>query len=326
LIASKLSNFRKDVKTIIDDLVAITLPHETKQQEEVKRFEEIKEKARLENERIENLRIKTIKDKIDAIETECLEVIQKMTYTNYLSDSDKIAKIYGVEFDFEEYDILLVETRKRIEVALQNKINDLSEKEKTRLENEKLSKEKAEADAKLKAIEEQQAKEKAEREEKEKEEKNKVFEVCKKRLAEVGYLYNGGAYFYYKHETNNSNTSDLSIHVELVENADVLDFETILSDAKKSVKDFIDLKAKEEAKKVQSEANIKAEKLAKDKENKARIKRLAPDKKIITDGLEVYFADLDLFTENKETKDFIESANKSIQSLKIQLLTELENL
>ena len=43
LVASKLSTFRKDVKTETDNLIAITLPFEEKQQIEVKRYEEIKE-------------------------------------------------------------------------------------------------------------------------------------------------------------------------------------------------------------------------------------------------------------------------------------------
>lgn len=325
LIASKLSNFRKDVKTIIDDLVAITLPHEVKQQEEVKRFEEIKENERIEKERVEELRIKTIKDKIDAIETECLEVIQKMTFVNILADSDKIAKIYGVDFDFEEYDILLIEVQKRISFALENKIQDLTEKENTRVENKKLQKEKDLADAKLKAIEEQQDKEKKERYAKELEQKNQQFEVRKNRLYEIGLVLSVMDVFVYPDsgaELNNFTNYEK----ETIFNCDVIDFENYLNDAKNSIQEAIELRAKQQSEKEVSDKLEKEKQAKSDKENKARIKRLAPDKKIISESLEVYFADLDLFTENQETKDFIESANKSIQSLKIQLLTELENL
>jgi len=122
-----------------------------------------------------------------------------MTFQNIIIDCDKIAKIFNSDFDFEEYDILLSEVEKRLEVASQNKIEDLTEKEKTRVENERLQKEKAEADAKLKAIEDQQSKEKEEREEKEKIEKDKVFEIRKNRLAEIGiFLFVGNFTFLIK--------------------------------------------------------------------------------------------------------------------------------
>jgi hypothetical protein len=53
---------------------------------------------------------------------------------------------------------------------------------------------------------------------------------------------------------------------------------------------------------------------------------LANDKKIISESFEVYFADLHLETENKETKDFIERANFKIAMVKSELLTELNEL
>lgn len=327
VIASKLSNFRKDVKTIIDGLVSITLEHETKQQAEVKRFEEIKEKERLERERLDELRIKTIKDKISELETSSYEIINNWGVDVLKYAENSVFSGMDTDFDFEEYYILFDQAKERVKKVCEDKIKSITEKENQRIETEKLLKEKAESDAKLKEIEEQQAKEKVEREEKEKVEKDKVFEVRKNRLAEIGIIAVSNENALSKLDFKFSDADNFfQKSAELIFDADLIEFENILTDAKNSIQEAKDKaekakKYKEAAEKLEAENKIKVE-----KENKARIKRLAPDKKIISESLQVYFTDLDLFTENQETKDFIESTNKSIQSLKIQLLTELENL
>lgn len=322
LIASKLSNFRKDVKTIIDGLVAITLEHENKQQDEVKRFEQIKENERLEREKKEQDRIDGIKSTISELETEGLTIIQKSNFENLKENKSLLDKLVNIDFDFEEFEILFDQVRQRLQNQFDSKCAEIQEKESQRLENERLQKEKAESDAKLKAIEDQQAKEKAEREEKEKAEKEKVFEVRKNRLEEIGFRFNIELQkFFY-----DDKLITISKLKSTIFDADVIDFENLLTDAKNAIQEAVVREAKQQMEKEAAEKLEKENKAKAEKENKARIKRLAPDKKIISESLQVYFADLDLFTENEETKDFIESANKSIQSLKIQLLTELENL
>jgi hypothetical protein len=62
------------------------------------------------------------------------------------------------------------------------------------------------------------------------------------------------------------------------------------------------------------------------KENADRVKRLANDKKIISESLEKYFAELHFETKNEETKDFIKKANVEIQNLKSVLIINLNNL
>ncbi len=94
-------------------------------------------------------------------------------------------------------------------------------------------------------------------------------------------------------------------------NASEEEFDNILLEAKQAVADY--KSSKEDAEHLK-------------KENKARVKRLVGDKKIISESLEVYFADLHLSTENKESLDFIITANTKIQALKNELLTELEKL
>jgi len=317
-IASKLSNFRKQVSSVTKELIDIALPHEEKQQEEVKRYEQIKENERLEKERLENERIEKIKFKISELETKSYEIINSWDVDVLQNAHNSVFAGMDTDFDFEEFDILYQQAKLRVQEYCENKINSLQEKENQRIENERLRKEKEEADAKLKAIEEQQEKERAEREAKEREEKEKIFEVRKNRLFELGYEF-GDVGFVYKE-------FDLFLSSKTVFECDILEFENIFTNAKKAIQEARENYEKEQAEKESREkAEIEAKKKA-DKENKERQKRLSLDKKIISESLEVYFADLHFATENKETKYFIENANIKIQSLKTELLTELENL
>jgi hypothetical protein len=153
-----------------------------------------------------------------------------------------------------------------------------------------------------------------------KRQKDEQFEVRKNRLAEIGFVFGENV------GMNHNEFVDIFINTEMVYNASITEFEQILSDAKKSI---ADVKAKKEAnEKAQQEAEKRAaaEQKKAEAENKARIKRLANDKKIISESFEVYFADLHLETENKETKDFIERANFKIAMVKSELLTELNEL
>lgn len=322
LIASKLTSFRKEVKSVTDELISITLPHEEKQQEEVKRFEQIKENERLERERLENERIEKIKSTISDFESCCYALISQMTFQNAKETKETLDKHFSIDYDAQEFDILYQQAKNRVQSQFDLKHSEVIEKENQRVENERLAREKAEADAKLKAIEEQQEKERAEREEKEREEKVKVFEIRKNRLAEIGIILNSLGFFVFP----DSKIFVVNYSIENIFDADVIDFENILTKAKKAIQD-----AKEETERLakQKEEDERLSKLDAEnlkKENKARVKRLAKDKKIISQSLEVYFADLHFATENQETKDFIENANTRIQSLKNELLTDLKNL
>lgn len=322
LIASKLSNFRKDVKTIIDELVSITLPHETKQQEEVKRFEEIKENERLEREKKEKERIDLIKQTISELETEGLTIIQKSNIDNVNENKSLLDKLVNIDFDFEEFDILFDQVKQRLQSQFDTKCGDIQEKENQRIANEKLLKEKAESDAKLKAIEKQQAKEKKERDQKELDEKSIIFQVRKNRIAEIGGVFNEENNLFY----NQSN--DFVYNAKIVFDADALEFENLLTDAKNSIQEAKNKaekvkKDKEDADKLEKENKAKA-----DKENKARIKRLAQDKaiykQILIDKLSVF--PIVFESEQKEVTEFSIDASNRVTDLYNQLLTELENL
>jgi hypothetical protein len=141
LIAKKLTDFRKEVKSETETLIAITLPFEEKQQTEVKRYEAIKEAEKEEKARLEQERIDAIKNRIDDFETKSYEFIATMTISNVEEIGDKINSIANEEFDYEEYDILFENTKARVQIQFDAKFVDVQEKEDQRLANEKLEKE-----------------------------------------------------------------------------------------------------------------------------------------------------------------------------------------
>ena len=92
LIASKIKKFREAVAAVSGDLIAITKPHEEKQQTEVRRYEAIKEAERAEKERIEAERIEGIKSSLRALNTEAMSKIESLQF----------AGIDALRKDFEE--------------------------------------------------------------------------------------------------------------------------------------------------------------------------------------------------------------------------------
>lgn len=327
LIASKLANFRKQVGNVTKELIEITLPHEEKQQEEVKRYEQVKEDERLEKERLEQERIEKIKNKIDELETNSYNLINSWG-EEVLKDADN-SKFAGMDtdFDFEEYDSLFELAKSRVEEYAENRIKLIQEKKNQRLENERLAREKAEADAKLEAIQKQQEKERLEREQKEREEKEKVFEIRLKRFSDAGFdLGDGFEMFSYP---------NFKVTKNEIYNADLIEFENLLSDSINAKKEFENQKIKEQSEKEAREkaeaeelkAKKEAEKKA-EKENKERIKRLAKDKaiykKVLNDTLGRFPIVFD--ADQVEIREFSELASNRVEELKNQLLTELENL
>jgi hypothetical protein len=153
-----------------------------------------------------------------------------------------------------------------------------------------------------------------------KRQKDEQFEVRKNRLFEIGFVFGENV------GMNHNEFVDIFINTETVYNASITEFEQILVDAKKSIADAKAQKEANEKAQQEAEKRAAAEQKKAEAENKARIKRLANDKKIISESFEVYFADLHLETENKETKDFIERANFKIAMVKSELLTELNEL
>lgn len=323
IIASKFTELRKKVKNITDELISITVPYEEKQQKEVKRWESKKEEEKAEKERLEQERIEKIKKKISDFEYYAIDQINKWD-VSVLTDPETANEfLEDLDYDFEEFDVLYQQAKTRVKEFAKSKFDSIQQKENQRIENERLRKEKEEADAKLKAIQDQQEKEHIERVEKELEEKAKVFEVRKNRLAEIGLKYSHEHDTYYV-----GNNSEFILIVEDIFNADVIEFENILTDAKKAIEEAEEKHKKEQQEKADREkAEIEAKKKA-DAENKARVKRLSKDKaiykKVLNDTLGRFPIVFD--ADQVEVREFSESAAVRVEELKNQLLTELENL
>ncbi|ASD51627.1 hypothetical protein [Flavobacterium phage V157] len=318
LIASKLTNFRKQVGNVTKELIEITLPHEEKQQEEVKRYEQAKENERLEKERLENERIEKIKNKISDFESYAIDQINKWG-VSVLTDPEIANEfVEDLDYDFEEFDILYQQAKTRVREFAKSKFNSIQEKENQRLENERLAREKAEADAKLEAIQKQQEKERAEREEKERKEKDNQFKIRINRLQELDVNFD------FKHPT----FSFYGYSLREIYDADLIEFENLLSDSINAKKEFENQKIKEQAEKeAREKAKAEAKKKA-EKESKERVKRLAKDKTIyktvLNDTLGRFPIVFD--ADQVEIREFSELASNRVEELKNQLLTELENL
>lgn len=151
LIASKLKEFRTKVSNVSQELIEITLPHETKQQEEVKKYEEEKERIKAEKEEKERQRIIKIRQKIDEFEGEVNKMTDQMTFEKIdvtINGAEHFLAECKSDFNFEEFQELFVEAGSRAMRGLNEKVKVLQEKEKQRLENERLAKEAEEANKK----------------------------------------------------------------------------------------------------------------------------------------------------------------------------------
>jgi hypothetical protein len=376
LIVSKLTAFRKDINAVIGYFIDITEPHEDKQQQEVKRYENIKAQVKAEEERIERERIEKIKTKIDLFESDSYKIIQETNIENVEMHKTMLDAFVNDEFDYEEYDIMFEQARMRIQASWDAKCGDIQEKEEQRKRNEQLEKENLEAKrisdlqasrlneilpyvafgeavdltslsdieesayaeilSSKKALFEADAKEKKEaqekldaenleRENKAKADKEKIFEIRVKRLEEIG-IHNQ----INDDECTSSFADEFQkIHFECDEvlNADAIDFETIITDAKLAIEKAKEEHERAEQQKAKDLELSKADAECLKKENKARVKRLAKEKDILSDLIKEeidYLIDIDV--ENKEIIDFIENANIKIHSFATELLTELEKL
>ena len=283
LIASKLTSFRKEVKQETDNLIAITLPYEEKQQSEVKRFEEIKAAEKAEEKRIEQLRVDTIKSKINNFETASYGVIQDTTIENVDLHKSMLDAFVNADFDYEEFDILFEQAKARIQTSWDLKCSDIQEKEAQRVENERLQKEAEQARivselqasrlneltpyiaygepmdltnlhsieesvwieviASKKALFEAEQKKQQEAQEKIEADKQKIFEIRKGRLAEIGILFDVERDYF-----RTTPNSLFSIDKESIFDADVIDFETIITDAKLAIDKAKELRVEEKIK------------------------------------------------------------------------------
>ena len=178
--------------------------------------------------------------------------------------------------------------------------------------------------ASKKALFEAEQKKQQEAQEKIEADKQKIFEIRVKRFQEAGVELGEG---FVARIINRGDGTQFELTKEMVLDSDTIEFETLFSNTLLEVeKHRLNVENAEEQR-------IADEKLAKEdaerlkKENKAREKRLAFDKEnisLILSYTDLYFKGVE--TENIEILDFIKSSEEKIKALKIELLTELNNL
>ncbi|MCZ2084777.1 MAG: hypothetical protein LC112_10945 [Flavobacteriales bacterium] len=162
-IASKIKKFREMVAGVSAELIAITKPHEDKQQEEVRRWEAVKEKERLEKQKLEDERISLIKGIIEGIYQESLTKIDKMTFSTIETvKSDLEENAYQAEVEtFQEFELDYMDKVNLIKSVFAAKEKQLSEIEAQRVEAENLKAERAKLEADRKELEAKQSAENA---------------------------------------------------------------------------------------------------------------------------------------------------------------------
>jgi hypothetical protein len=360
LIASKLTSFRKEVKSETDYLIAITLPYEEKQQSEVKRYEEIKAAEKAEKDRLEQERVDGIKKRIDDFETDSYKIIQETSIDCVNIHRAMLDALVNAEFDYEEFDILFEQAKARIQTSWDLKCADIQEKEAQRVENERLQKEAEQVRrvselqasrlneltpyiaygeptdltnlhsidesvwiefiASKKALFEADQKEKQEVKLKIITDKQKIFEFRKTRLEKDGFVLHNGLF--------SDNDSIVNIQESQVREADVIDFETLITDAVSKVESEKERRCKIEEDRIANEVLAKEDAERLKKENKAREKRLAKDKEIYKNTLNENLSGFPMFFDspNEEINSFSIECSNRVGDLLRELLTELNNL
>ena len=171
LIAKKLKELRSEAGQIAEELIAITQPHEEKQQEEVRRYEAEKEAERLEKEKIEQERKTEIQRGINVFYNSWKAEISNSTFGELPTIESSLAEaIEGQsEKEMEEFEMDFAEKVNLLKSQLKERAQYLTEKEEARKESDRLAAERAELEKMRKESEAREAKERAAREAEEKE-------------------------------------------------------------------------------------------------------------------------------------------------------------
>lgn len=155
LIASKLKSFREKVSEASQQLILISLPFETKQQDEVRRYEELKTQEKAEKERLEAERKDKIKKRIDDFFNYWKYQISASTIHTFTKDK-QLFRDKNDHYDtseFEEFEVDFAEKKQLIENLFAEKWQNLELAENQRLESERLKTERAELERKQAELE-----------------------------------------------------------------------------------------------------------------------------------------------------------------------------
>ena len=326
LIASKIKKFREMVSGASEELIAITKPHEERQQDEVKRYEAIKEAEKAEKARLEEERKAKIKSAIDTIYQTELSKIDKVTFEQIeVLEADWTLNLFRTDVtQFEEFELDFNEKVLMLKNQFTAKQIQLKEKEAQRIENERLKAEKEKLDAERAELErlQKETKEKAEKEKKA--EEDRLAKIKADQEAELEAQRQKLA------DEKAKQDAELKAQQDKIdaENKKIQDEKDRLAkiEADRIAKEESDRKAKEDAERAEKE---KAENEARAKAEAARMEALKPDKEKATDffeGLKLYFdsvpefkdqAFFEAFENSKETVlDSIADAISAIKNFK----------
>lgn len=183
VLASKIKAFREMVAGASAELIAITKPHEDKQQEEVKRYEREKEAERQEKIRLEEERKNKIKQAISDIFNRENKKLNELTFEGISSlKEDWEQNLFKTDTDpFQEFAEDFNEKVSILKQKLSEKETSLIEQENQRKENERLKEERERLEAEKRELQ-RQLKEDADRIAKEQAEKQAELDAEKEKL------------------------------------------------------------------------------------------------------------------------------------------------
>lgn len=146
LIGSKLQELRNETVKISKELIAITQPHEEKQQKEVKRYEAEKEAKRLEEEKLEKERKAAIKKEINDLYETWKNEIHNIDQVKDVENTTEVMESRIAEQgqkDMEEFEAYFAEKVSLLRLQLEYFVQYLTEQEDARRESERVATERA---------------------------------------------------------------------------------------------------------------------------------------------------------------------------------------
>ncbi|MEA1848990.1 hypothetical protein U9K52_08720 [Chryseobacterium sp. MHB01] len=192
LLAAVIKRFREKVTAKTYELIAITKPHEEKQQAEVKRWEALKEAERQEKARMEEERKQGLRDAISSEIDKALEKINQLSFDKIEDlQKDLEENLYKIDAaQFEEFELDFNERLIQVKNSFSTKSQNLKVAEEQRLESlrlkeeeDRLAKLKEKQDAELEGERKRLADEKAKQDAELKAKQDKIDEE-NKRLQE----------------------------------------------------------------------------------------------------------------------------------------------
>lgn len=191
-IKSKLNNFKNRVGEVSASLIAITEPAEKTQQEEVERYEQIKENERLEKLRLEQERVDNIKKKIGEFRQYWEDKFSMLTFETIESLKTNFKAVLNQHNRsiYQEFEVLFDDSASYLQNLLEAKIKTLTDQEEIRLKQIRLAEELEKQRIEAERIAEEQRKEREKLEAEQKAEAEKIrlakeaFEKEKKEFEE----------------------------------------------------------------------------------------------------------------------------------------------